>query len=49
MFIDVGDIHSDRQHFHIFCQFEQTKNGDKSAISKLDPDETTKDSWEDCS
>ena len=26
MFIDVGDIHPDRQNFiQIFCQFEQTK------------------------
>ena len=25
MFIGVGDIHPDGQHFQIFCQFEQTK------------------------
>ena len=25
IFISVGDIHQDRQHFQIFCQFEQTK------------------------
>ena len=25
MFIGVGDIHLDGQHFQIFCQFEQTK------------------------
>ena len=25
MFIDVGDINPDGQHFQIFCQFEQTK------------------------
>ena len=25
IFIDVGDIHLDRQHFQINCQFEQTK------------------------
>ena len=30
-FIGVGDIHPDRQHFQIFCQFEQTK----MAISRL--------------
>ena len=25
LFISVGDIHPDGQHFQIFCQFEQTK------------------------
>ena len=25
IFIGVGDIHPDGQHFQIFCQFEQTK------------------------
>ena len=25
IFIGVGDIQLDRQHFQIFCQFEQTK------------------------
>ena len=25
MYIDVGDIHPDGQHFQIFYQFEQTK------------------------
>ena len=27
MFIGVGDIHPDGQHFQIFCQFEQIKMG----------------------
>ena len=32
MYIGVGDINLGGQHFQIFCQFEQTKNGDKPAI-----------------
>ena len=24
MFIGTGDFHQDRQHFQIFCQYEQT-------------------------
>ena len=27
IFIGVGDIHPEGQHFPIFCQIEQTKNG----------------------
>ena len=33
--IGVGDIHPDGQHFKIFCQFRQTKIGNKSAITTL--------------
>ena len=35
MLIGVGDIHPDGQHFQIFCQFEQTKYCNKSAIFNL--------------
>ena len=48
MFISVGDIHPDGQNFQIFCQFEQTKIGISQPL-RIDPDETSHNSWEDCS
>ena len=47
MFINVGDIHPDGQHFQIFCQFKPTKQ-QLVGHFEFDPDVTSQDSWEDC-
>ena len=46
--IGVGDMHPDGICFQILCQFEQTKWQEVSHF-EFDPDDTSQDSWEDCS
>ena len=48
IFIGVGDMHPDGQNFQILCQFEQTKWREVGHF-EFDPDDTSQDSWEDCS
>ena len=47
LFVGVGDIQPDGQIYQIFCQFEQTKWREFGHF-QFDPDETSKDSSEDC-
>ena len=46
--IGVGDMHPDSQNIQILCQFEQTKWRLVSHF-EFDPDDTSQDSWEECS